>query len=87
MGAGDGLVVVFLCALDEVHLGFFVGFALGLLLLLAAVQLGCWLGRTSDVKGIFLFLAGKVGLVTVDFSLLDRVGVLHFMTFVLLGAL
>lgn len=87
MGAGHGFVVVLFRALDEVHLGFFVGFVFGLFLLLATMQLGCGLGRAGDIKRIFLLLARKVGLVTVDFALFDGVGVLHLMAFVLLGAL
>lgn len=87
MRAGHGFVVVLFCALDEVYLGFFVGFALRLFLLLAAMQLGCGLGRAGDIERIFLFLAREVGLVTVDFALFDRVGVLHLMAFVFLGAL
>lgn len=78
---------MFFCALDEVYLGFFVGFALGLFLLLAAMQLGCGFGRAGDIERVFLFLARKVGFVTVDFTLFDGVGVLHLMAFVFLGAL
>lgn len=87
MGASHGFVVVFLRALDEVHLGFFAGFVFGLFLLLSAMQLGCGFGRAGDIKGVFLFLARKVGLVAVDFALFDGVGVLHLMAFVLLSAL
>lgn len=57
MRAGHGFVVVLFCALDEVYLGFFVGFALRLFLLLAAMQLRSGLGGAGDIERIFLFLS------------------------------